>query len=650
MGLDSFLAHFPTHITHTCHTHTHTHTLHKHRSLVSKASIQELNGPPPTPTSKTQFWNIAMYELKRYRENINVMLERMGGKVTNTNSTPKPPRELKLTKPTKEVAQPSPGQVHNHVDYSQQEGTRYSQEPVITLQTLPVSNYVPFSPQLVEVNVNLSETEDGSMHGNSATLMHSLAISEPSTPGSEPELQIDLGEPGGAEQRWRAQQERHSPANIRVTPPAKSSMLGGLNRTPMILNINSSRQSVASPIVSSPQVSGSSPVLWTPNFKRGLRGRKPGEALSALATSLAERKRVAELGSQTPMLTTPTSALGDREGGYGNGNYQEAMEMDTSLEDSDEVKATQLNSQFSSVYLDRAKTAIAVVDPDQKRLRKRKKIAVEQTPKKVPRIQNTSKIVTSIANISDLDMHGETMAASLTSQVNAAVNLGRQDSPSNGRAETLKVKLTQNGQTSPGRAVSASPGGGGAGVGRKLGGLSGKGGNSKAGGKGKGGKFIIGSHAGKKAKGRAKNASLAKSSSVWPAKTTSAATPTTAVSSHSTSPQLNPVFTPLASQDSSLTATTTPMTAREGVAMARYGLVEEETPEFAEGSGLLAETVQKVDRSFRARINQMAGSSEDMGYQYFSEKVRKTCVHVIKLSGSIHRCNQHFSVCVCVCA
>ncbi len=49
---------------------------------------------------------------------------------------------------------------------------------------------------------------------------------------------------------------------------------------------------------------------------------------------------------------------------------------------------------------------------------------------------------------------------------------------------------------------------------------------------------------------------------------------------------------------------------------------EEEDSSFSEGSGLLAETIRKVDRSFRARLSQMAGGTEDMGYQYFSEKVR----------------------------
>lgn len=38
-----------------------------------------------------------------------------------------------------------------------------------------------------------------------------------------------------------------------------------------------------------------------------------------------------------------------------------------------------------------------------------------------------------------------------------------------------------------------------------------------------------------------------------------------------------------------------------------------------EGTGLLAETMRKVDRSFRARL--VAGPSDDLGYQYFVEKV-----------------------------
>ena len=46
--------------------------------------------------------------------------------------------------------------------------------------------------------------------------------------------------------------------------------------------------------------------------------------------------------------------------------------------------------------------------------------------------------------------------------------------------------------------------------------------------------------------------------------------------------------------------------------------------EGVEGTGLLAETMRKVDRSFRARL--VAGPSDDLGYQYFVEKVSSTCI------------------------
>ena len=525
--------------------------------------------------------------------------------MTNTSSGPKPSKELKTPKVQREGAHRSPSQAqHNHVDYDHQEsGVRYSQDALINQQTLPVSNYVPFSPQLVEVSVNLSETEDGSMHGNSATLMQpteTTAISEPSSPGSEPELQIDLGGSGG---RGQLDKGRAS----RVAPPAKSSMLGSMKRSPMALDFNSSRQTITSPIIASSSPLVSTPSSRPPPFRR--KGQKPGEALSALATSLAKRAGL----SSTP-------------GDVGNSmNLQEAMEMDPSQDDSDEAKATHLNSQFSSVYLDRAKTAIAVVDPDQKRLRKRKKISIEQTPKKVPRVQNTSKTITPTTSSPNPIIQGEAMAASLTCQVNAAVNFGRQKSPSPAKADLLKPKIAENGHVSP---TTASPGreegrGGGAGGG---GGGSGKGGGGVT-GRSRGGKFVLGvRHTGKKAKGRTKNVSHAKSTSSSFAATTtsSAAIPaTTSTSSLSSTPQAQTLTIPMSIQD--LTATMATTTRGGGVTMPRGGLVEEESPEFAEGSGLLAETVRKVDRSFRARINQMAGGSEDMGYQYFSEKVH-TCM------------------------
>ena len=43
--------------------------------------------------------------------------------------------------------------------------------------------------------------------------------------------------------------------------------------------------------------------------------------------------------------------------------------------------------------------------------------------------------------------------------------------------------------------------------------------------------------------------------------------------------------------------------------------------EVVEGSGLFAETRRKVERSFRSRLTQLSSPAEDLGYQYFVEKV-----------------------------
>ena len=55
--------------------------------------------------------------------------------------------------------------------------------------------------------------------------------------------------------------------------------------------------------------------------------------------------------------------------------------------------------------------------------------------------------------------------------------------------------------------------------------------------------------------------------------------------------------------------------------VAAPGMPSEEMSDFTEGSGLLADTIRKVNSSFFVRLNQMTGSSDDMGYKYFVEKV-----------------------------
>lgn len=58
---------------------------------------------------------------------------------------------------------------------------------------------------------------------------------------------------------------------------------------------------------------------------------------------------------------------------------------------------------------------------------------------------------------------------------------------------------------------------------------------------------------------------------------------------------------------------------------AREGTGERDSND-VEGTGLLAEMMRKVDRSFRARL--VAGPSDDLGYQYFVEKVKISTVAV----------------------
>ena len=77
------------------------------------------------------------------------------------------------------------------------------------------------------------------------------------------------------------------------------------------------------------------------------------------------------------------------------------------------------------------------------------------------------------------------------------------------------------------------------------------------------------------------------------------------------------------------------LAAREESPMAvamREGDLEEEIEGAGGGGGLLSETIKKVDRAFKSRLTQLSGPGDDLGYQYFVEKVyaHVVCsVHVI---------------------
>ena len=542
------------------------------------------------------------------------MFEQMGGTKTQSFSTgtiEKHPRPKDVKSRPKVIPRSSPGQ-QNHYDFppSLREKQPYNHEGAMDHQNLPISNYVPFSPQLVEVNINVSEGEEGSIHGNSATLMQSNDyLSEPSTPGSEPELQIDLG--GGG----RRIREKYSPAKARIAPPANRSLLGGIKRNvnpPSSLDFDSGVQKSVSPGTSSPQMVNNSSNLTTPkgsSFKR--KGRRPGEALSALANSLYERKRIAEMGGQIAM-PTPLQASTPMEGAVGAG--LETMETDPAQEDSEEATATTLNQQFSSIYLDRDKTAIAVVDPDQKRMRKRKKpLTVDPPAKKASRVQSTNKTVSMQQN-AQLEVARDLATPSPSTHLPQDVTL---HATPPGATLQVDIPTIRDIEERPAPAITGTGSGGTGGGGQKgsAGGQKGTGGGQRGGAKGQQHSKAQNTPQSKK-RGRPNKAGASKAlhqgaamagldtsknATASPVKT---ATPTTSVPTPSIA----------------MAVTTQDADGVRGVAIAP-GIIEEESQEFLEGSGLLADTIRKVDRSFRARLNQMAGGAEDMGYQYFTEKV-----------------------------
>ena len=187
-----------------------------------------------------------------------------------------------------------------------------------TPQALNVSNHIPFTPQIVEVNLPLSESEEtGSIHGNSVHFMEG-EDSEPSSPGSDSGLRIDLA---GSEL------EAKDRGRVRMAPPANKSMMRTGPKKPNRVSLPPCEPYYDS---SYSLIGGCSETL-TPTAFRSYR-RPPGETLSALATSLAER-RAAELREQSDVYS-----FGQEE--------------------------------FSTMYPP-DKTAIAVVDPNEKRTPRR---------------------------------------------------------------------------------------------------------------------------------------------------------------------------------------------------------------------------------------------------------------------------------------
>ena len=301
-------------------THLYSPLLPAARSLVPKSCIQELSGPPPTPSSKTQYWNIAMYELRKYRENIEAMYREMGGGKPATPTKPSDALRLdgaRMKTPQRPVAEEA------EEEEEEAPGNQRTHAP-------PILNYLPFSPQLVEIIPSMSEAEDG--HGNAATLMTSPAPSAPSSPASEGELQID-------DSSWRRKDK--SPAKPRPVDSSKGFITMG-RRT------QNSLQTVLDSVELSPVV---------PTF--------PSSAGTPLAgTSMAARSTVGPRGKKRG-LAGVVSIL--------------SKKLALSGEDGDPDCEEGNHPLFSRCYDGQGKTAIAEIDPEPKRPVRKVSLSLSQS-------------------------------------------------------------------------------------------------------------------------------------------------------------------------------------------------------------------------------------------------------------------------------
>ena len=355
-----------------------------------------------------------MHELQKYRQNISAMLEQMGGgkpyHLVEFDKVPKPSKEGKplSMKPKDEKLQSSNGDSNGAMSEFDFPDSNDGLQESLSSNQISVSNHIPCPPQLVVV----SSHDDG---GNMAALFQGNdSISEPSSPESEPELQIDLGP---SERRGGG--GGGGDKSIRVAPSASRSLLGTIKRTvatPIGLDFAPEVTRATTPtggFLASTSSSSSSPYLHTPTRFKRTKGR-PGEALSDIATSLAVR-RVAQLGCGQPVLipstpnqnksltAPPLSAGGPVSPSLNPAPNSPPVVSSAGLVQDEpgvsprpppapptvpsgdgEQGQTSLSSQFSSIY-PKEKTAIAVVELDQKRVRKRKGNDPENPPPPVVR-------------------------------------------------------------------------------------------------------------------------------------------------------------------------------------------------------------------------------------------------------------------------
>ena len=262
------------------------------------------------------------------------------------------------------------------------------------------SNYEPFSPQVVEVKVNVDPDSE-------------LKSSDPmyasmSSPDSEPELKIDFDyEP----EPKRKKESKRPPHSVSPQPhktekskgnfPSKKNYPTGLG-----LAVNKSKGSVHGTGVhfAKKVTSNDSPqkMLPTPTGFKPTKGA-PGTTLTSLVTHLAEKKRAEMNGFQDSpkKVKQPSTVL-----------LPSSSASPISEDAQGEEVSASLKSAFSSAYPPE-KTAIAVVDPENKRVRKRKQVYtgtsdIPQPSKRKP-TQNNSPVRSQVVNTS-----GKTTASNVS--------------------------------------------------------------------------------------------------------------------------------------------------------------------------------------------------------------------------------------------
>lgn len=648
------------------------------RSLVPKCDIQVLNGLPPKPSTKTKHWNQAMFELKKYGENIEAMRDNLGSKDKSLKVLMKSKAGKGSPQLGKVVSSSSSSssQQHNSAAGHKKDGSG-------------LSNH---APPVVEVTAASDSGADGT---------GSLSDVDISSPGTPPSLQIDLGGGGGG-----AGMQEKSPSKGRAMPSGGRGLIPSRNsQVPVSLDFSSDSNGggAQSVVVRSP--GGGSKVK-----KRG----NPGAALQALVSTLAQRKRVAEqVGGSTAMMPVhqgaaigPGAGAGQQQqqedGGEGGGGGAVARVVGESLVKND--------SPFSSIYEHEKKTAFALVDPNQKRTkRKTPKAAAggvagggggasssEGPPAKKARLNTGSEAGGKGAGLAvggDPDPVSLNDPAALAAKVQEFGNAALHALSGSGggsvtttptplqsvaslkaNASNVRSSLSASPQNTSGSSSHS-----GSGPAPALPGLPkarASGGKKKGGGKKGGDKARAGKSPYKKVSATATSTATATAASNRGASATLSSTASQQMVG--VSPSLAaliaaPTNTSMAGggggggaggvvASSSATATVSSEAGSSAQAefmrqvtqgassshagpsssssggnsggggapgevrgeVAAPGIAGEDgAADFAEGSGLLADTIRKVNTSFMARVNQITGPSDDMGYKYFVEKVRE---------------------------